>query len=94
MTSVWRLGLERDNLNHAPPTVSVHFWMKRLLYYIQSIRSRQNKPRPLFFSFNILFFSDVRHNTEVKTVSNFRFTQTLILWISKQIINNKSINIH
>ncbi len=77
MTSVWRLGHDRGILNHAPPTVSVHFWMKRLLYYIQSVRSRKNKPCPLFSSFNILFLLEVRHNTEVKTVANFRFTRTL-----------------
>ncbi len=71
------LGHEHDILNHTPPTVSVHFWMKRLLYYIQSIRSRKNKPFPLFSSFNILFLLEVRHNTEVKTVANFRFTRTL-----------------
>ncbi len=75
MTLVWRH--ERDILNHAPPTVSVHFWMKRLLYYIQSIRSRKNKPCPLFSSFNIRFLLEVCHNTEVKTVANFRFTRTL-----------------
>ncbi len=51
--------------------------MKRLLNYIQSIHSRKNKPCPLFSSFNILFLSEVRHNTEVKMVANFRFMQTL-----------------
>ncbi len=71
------LGHERDILNHAPPTVSVHFRMKHLLYYIQSIRSRKNKPCPLFPSINILFLSEVRHNMEVNTVASFRFTRTL-----------------
>ncbi len=56
---------------------SVNFRMKRLLYYIQSIHSRQNKPCPLFSTFNILFILEVCHNTEVKTVVNFRFTRTL-----------------
>ncbi len=73
MASIWRIGHERDILNHAPPTVSVDFWMKRLLYYIQSIRSeKKNKPCPLFFSFNILFLSEVCHNTEVKNCSGSR----------------------
>ncbi len=53
------LGHEHDILNHAPPTVSVHVWMNRLLYYIQSIRIRKNKPCPLIFSFNIQFLSEV-----------------------------------
>ncbi len=77
MTWVWRLGHEHDILNHAPPNISVHFWIKPLLYYIQSTRSRQNKPCPLFSSFNILFHSEVRHTTEVKTDTYFRFTRTL-----------------
>ncbi len=84
MTSVWRFGHERDVLNHAPPTVSVNFWMKCLLY-IQSICSRKNKPCSLFSSFNILFLLEVHHNTEVETVANFRFTQTLI---AKFLIKN------
>ncbi len=57
--------------------------MNRLLYYIQSIRSRKNKPCPLFSSFNILFLLEVRHNTEVKTVAHFQFTQTLKLKVDK-----------
>ncbi len=64
MTSVWRLGHQSDILNHAPPTVSVHFWIKRLLYYIQSVYSRKNKPCPLFSSFHIPYF--LHHNTKVK----------------------------
>ncbi len=36
----------------------------------------KNKPCPLFSSFNILFLSELRHNTQEKTVANFRFTQT------------------
>ncbi len=46
--------------------LSVHFLMKRLLYYIQSIWSRKNKPCPLISLFNILFLSEVRHNTGSK----------------------------
>ncbi len=69
---------ERDILNHAHPTSSVDFFMKRLLYYIEFIHSRKNKPCPLFSSFNILYLSEVRHNTKVKTVANFWFTLTLL----------------
>ncbi len=36
------LGISVTSLYHAPPTVSVYLEMKRLLYYIQSIRSRKN----------------------------------------------------
>ncbi len=38
----------------------------------------KNKPCPQFSPFNILFLSEVHHNTEVKTVANFRFMRTLI----------------
>ncbi len=38
--------------------------------------SRKIKPCPLFSSFYILLLSEICHNTEAKTVANFRFTQT------------------
>ncbi len=58
--------------------LSVHFLIKRQLYYIQSIWSRKNKPCPLISLFNILFLSEVRHNTGSKNGrKNFRFTRTL-----------------
>ncbi len=64
--------------------------MKRLLHYIQSIRSRKNKPCPLFSSFNILFLSEVRHNTKVKPVQYFRFTWTLLHWSQTQFLEGHS----
>ncbi len=53
-----------------------------LLYYIQSIRSRKNKSCPLFFSFNILFLSEVSQQYGSKNGRKLLFHMDFKLLIS------------
>ncbi len=60
--------VKRDILNHAPPTVSVHFWMKRLLYYIQSF-SKQTSHSLYFKLYKILLFYSI-HTSNIMSNNN------------------------
>ncbi len=82
MASVWRIGHERDILNHAPPTVSVDFWMKRLLYYIQSIRSEKKQAMPSIFliQYSVSLGSTSQYGS--KELFWFTWTLSILKWYS------------